>query len=148
LLLSDKRALDEAREALRRATQLDGGYAAAWNGLGRVEQKRKQLPAAVEALGRARRLEPTNAGYAADLCRAVVDQDPKAAQGPKICRDALSLAPQNALARYVLGKSLVARGDCASAKAELDRFAALPGVKPEAKQGAQALLAACGGKPR
>jgi len=85
---------------------------------------------------------------AADHCRALVDYDPLADAGPKACRAALALAPDNPMARYVLGKSLVARGACTDAKTELDRFAALPAVKPEAKAGASSLLAACTpGKP-
>jgi hypothetical protein len=42
-----------------------------------------------------------------------------------------------------LGKVLVARGDCAAAKSELDKFAALAGVKPDAKAKAQEILKTC-----
>jgi hypothetical protein len=42
-----------------------------------------------------------------------------------------------------LGKVLVAHGDCAAAKSELDKFAALAGVKPEAKAKAQEILKSC-----
>ena len=53
------------------------------------------------------------------------------------------MAPDDPLGRYMLTKSLVAQGQCAAARAELDRFVALPGVKPQAKEGARALLASC-----
>ena len=43
----------------------------------------------------------------------------------------------------MLGKTLVARGECPAARTELDRFLALPAVKEPAKAGARALLATC-----
>ena len=45
---------------------------------------------------------------------------------------------------YELGKALVAQGDCKGARAELARFKALPGVKPEAAAQADAIAASCG----
>ena len=56
---------------------------------------------------------------------------------------ALALDPSNALARYELGKILVAHGDCAAAQIEIDKFAGLAGVKPEAKAKAQEILKTC-----
>jgi cytochrome c-type biogenesis protein CcmH/NrfG len=113
-----------------------------------VESKRRQPAAAVEALGKATKLDPKNPTVAADYCRAQVDLDPVGDAGPKACRAALGLAGDSPLARYMLGKSLVARGDCAAAKTEVDRFLALPAVKPDAKAGARKLLESCtAGKP-
>jgi Flp pilus assembly protein TadD len=143
LLLSDRKALDEAKAALGKAVALDPRYAAGWDGLGRVELRRKQPAAAVEALARARKLAPKDAGVAADYCRALVDADARAPRAASECRAALALDEGSALARYMLGKSLVAAGQCGAARTELDRFAALPTVKPEARQGAAALLASC-----
>jgi cytochrome c-type biogenesis protein CcmH/NrfG len=104
---------------------------------------RKQPAAAAEALTKARKLDAKNATFAADLCKAEVDRDPVGPEGPKQCRAALGLEPDNALARYMLGKTLVARGECAAAKAEIGRFLSLASVKAEAKSGAEALLATC-----
>ena len=56
---------------------------------------------------------------------------------------AVALDGSYALARYELGKVLVAKGDCAAAKGEFDKFAALAGVKPEAKAKAQEILKTC-----
>ena len=142
-MLSDKKSYDEARSALTRAVELDPKYAMAWGGLGRVELRRKQPTPAAEALARAARLEPKNPTYAADLCKAEVDRDPVGAAGVKQCRTALGLEADNALARYMLGKTLVARGECPAAKTELGRFLSLASVKAEAKAGAEALLATC-----
>jgi cytochrome c-type biogenesis protein CcmH/NrfG len=143
LLLSDKKAYDEAREALDRATRADPKLAAAWTGLGRVEMRRRQPAAAADALARARKLEPKNPAIAADYCRALTDKDIKAKGTQEECRAAVALDGSNALARYELGKVLVAHGDCAAAKGELDKFAALAGVKPDAKAKAQEILRSC-----
>jgi cytochrome c-type biogenesis protein CcmH/NrfG len=94
-------------------------------------------------LARARKLEPKNATIAADYCRALADKDFKAAATLEVCRAAVALDGSNALARYELGKVLVAHGDCAAAGSELDKFAALAGVKPEAKAKAQEILKTC-----
>ncbi len=59
------------------------------------------------------------------------------------CRAAVALDPGNPLAHYELGKALVANGDCSAANAELARFRALPGVKPEAKAQADAIAKSC-----
>ena len=59
------------------------------------------------------------------------------------CRAAVDLDPKNALARYELVKSLVAKGDCGGAKSEAGKFKALPGIKPEAKQQVDAIVATC-----
>ena len=59
------------------------------------------------------------------------------------CRAAVTLDPANPLARYELGKALVAKGDCAGAQAELAKFRALPGVKPEAKAQADIIAKSC-----
>ena len=50
---------------------------------------------------------------------------------------------KNPLARYELGKALVAKGECADARKEMDRFRALPEVKAEAKEHADAIVKAC-----
>jgi len=55
----------------------------------------------------------------------------------------VTLDPGYAFARYELGKALVAQGDCAAAGAELAKFRALPGVKPEAQARAEALAKLC-----
>ncbi len=143
LLLSDKKAYDEAREALDKAAGLDPKLAAAWTELGRMEMQRKQPAAAADALARARKLEPKNATVAADYCRALADKDIKAAVTLEECRAAVALDGSYALARYELGKVLVARGECAAAKSELDKFATLAGVKPGAKAKAQEILKTC-----
>ena len=108
-----------------------------------MEMRRKQPAAAADALARARKLEPKNATVAADYCRALADKDIKAKGTLEECRAAVALDGSNALARYELGKVLVAQGDCAAAKSELDKFAALDGVKPEAKVKAQEILKTC-----
>jgi hypothetical protein len=43
----------------------------------------------------------------------------------------------------MLGKALVAQGDCAGAGREMDAFTAQPEVKDAAKAGARQLLATC-----
>src|SRR6185436_2741899 len=143
LLLSDKKSYDDARAALQKATALDAKYVVAWYDLGRMELRRKQPATAVKALEKARKLEPKDPGIASDLCRALVDKDPLAARAVADCRAALALEPESAMSRWMLGKSLVAQGQCAAAKTELDKFAALPTVKAEAKEGAKSLLASC-----
>jgi cytochrome c-type biogenesis protein CcmH/NrfG len=115
----------------------------AWYGLGRVELRRKQPAAAADALEKARKLEPKDPNIAVDHCRALVDKDPLAARALSECRAALALEPGNAMARWVLSKSLVAQGQCAAAKSELEKFSAIPTVKPEAKAGAKQLLDSC-----
>jgi hypothetical protein len=73
----------------------------------------------------------------------MVDKDPLAARATAECRAALAIQPDSAMARWLLGKSLVAQGQCAAAKTELDKFASLPSVKPDAREGAKSLLATC-----
>jgi cytochrome c-type biogenesis protein CcmH/NrfG len=143
LLLSDKKAYDEAHEALEKATRLDPKLAAAWTELGRMELRRKQPAAAADALARARVLKPKDTTIAADYCSALAKKDIKAKVTQEECRAALALDPSNALARYELGKILVAHGDCAAAQIEIDKFAGLAGVKPEAKAKAQEILKTC-----
>ena len=91
---------------------------------------------------RARKLEPKNGAFAADLCRTLFEaKDPPRAVAE--CRAAVTLDPANPLARYELLKALVAKGDCAAAQAELAKFRALPAVKPEAKAQADAIAKSC-----
>jgi len=108
-----------------------------------MEMRRKQPGAAVEAFARARKLEPKSATIAADYCRALVDKDIKAKETQTECRAAVALDGSYALPRYELAKVLVAHGDCAAAKSEVDKFAGLAGVKPEAKAKAQEILKSC-----
>jgi predicted Zn-dependent protease len=116
-------------------------FALAWNRLGRVALKRGDLPAAVSAQQKARKLEPKNGSFAADLCRAFIEQK-QAPRAVSECKAAVDLEPKNPLAHYELMKALVAKGDCAGAKSANASFKALP-VKPEAKQSADAILATC-----
>ncbi len=132
-----------SENSLLRRAKLDPQYVPAWNGLGRVELRRKKPKEAAVALQKARALDPKDPNISADYCRAVVDQDPKAPQGAVECRAALALAPNNPTALFMLSRSLVAQGDCAGAKTQLGVFTALPGIKPEAKAGAEKLLATC-----
>ena len=113
----------------------------AWNRLGRVALKRGELAPAVAAQEKARKLEPKNGAFAADLCRVLIEQK-QAAKAVAECRAAVDLEPKNALAHYELMKALVAKGDCGAAKGANASFKALP-VKPEAKQQADAILATC-----
>ena len=148
LLLSDKGQYDEARANLGKATGLDAKFAPAWTGLGRVELRRKQAAAAVDALAKAAKLEPKDSGVAADYCRALVEKDMRAKATLEECRKAIVLDAQNALAHYELVKILVANGDCAGAKAESGKLAALATVKPKAKAQAEEILKTCVvGKP-
>jgi len=148
ILLSDQGQLDEARAELERATALDVKFAPAWTGLGRVELRRKQPAAAVAALAKAVKLEPKDAGIAADYCRALVDKDLRAKAALEGCRKAAALDSQNALAEYELVKILVASGDCAGAKAASAKLGAIPTVKPKAKAQADEVLKTCTpGKP-
>jgi cytochrome c-type biogenesis protein CcmH/NrfG len=105
--------------------------------------RRKQPAAAADALARARKLDPKNATIAADYCRALADKDIRAKLTQEECRAAVAIDGSSPLARYELGKVLVAHGDCAAASSELDKFAALAGVKPEAKAKAQEILKSC-----
>jgi cytochrome c-type biogenesis protein CcmH/NrfG len=105
--------------------------------------RRKQPAAAADALARARKLEPKSATIAADYCRALADKDIKAKETLAECRAAVALDGSYALARYELAKVLVANGDCAAAKVEVDKFAGLAGVKPEAKAKAQEIVKSC-----
>ncbi len=149
MVLSDQRAFDDAQKALEKATKLNPNLALAWDRLGRVILKKGDAAGAVTAGEKARRLEPSNAGYAADLCRSLFELR-QAARAVAECRAAVALDPKNPLARYELGKALVAQGDCAGATAELEHFAALPGIKPEAKAQAQTIARSCirgAGKP-
>jgi predicted Zn-dependent protease len=142
MILSDKRSYDDAQRALDRSTKLKPDFALAWNRLGRVELKRGQIPASISAQERARKLEPKNGAFAADLCRTMFEaKDPPRAVAE--CRAAVVLDPVNALARYELGKALVAKGDCAAAQAELAKFRGLPGVKPEARAQAEIIAKSC-----
>jgi Flp pilus assembly protein TadD len=143
LLLSDKQQYDEARSFLHQATLADAKFAPAWSGLGRVELRRKQTAAAVAALAKAAKLAPKDAVVAADHCRALVEQDLRSKVAQDECRRAAALPPQNALAHYELLKILVAHGDCAGAKAQQEKLAALPAVKPQAKAQAEAILKTC-----
>jgi cytochrome c-type biogenesis protein CcmH/NrfG len=141
-VLSDQKAYDEAEKALRKATTLKPDLALAWNRLGRVALRKGDATAAVEAGERARKLDAKNSTFAADLCRALFEKH-DAARAVTECRAAIQLDPGNALARYELGKALVARGDCPAATAEMERFVALPGIKPEAKAQAQTIARSC-----
>ena len=142
MILSDKKSYDDAQRALDRSTQLKPDFALAWNRLGRVQLKRGQIPASITAQERARKLEPKNSAFAANLCRTLFEaKDPPRAVAE--CRAAVALDPANPLARYELVKALVAKGDCAAAQAELAKFRGLPGVKPEAKAQADAIAKSC-----
>jgi cytochrome c-type biogenesis protein CcmH/NrfG len=123
---------------------LDPGLALAWNRLGRVALKKGDAAGAVAASERARKLDPKNGAFAADLCRALFEKRDAAAAVAE-CRAAVVLEPKNALAHYELGKALVAKGECAAAGAEMERFAALPGVKSEAVAQARAIARSCAG---
>jgi len=106
--LSAKKSYDDAHEAFERAVAIKHDYPDAWNGLGRVELRLGKVPAAVAAQERARKLDPKNGTFAADLCQTLFDaRDPGRAAGE--CRAALALEPNNAYARYELGKALAPR---------------------------------------
>jgi Flp pilus assembly protein TadD len=143
LLLSDQGLFDEARGELQKATELDGKFAPAWTGLGRVELRRKQALAAIEALSKAAKLEPRDSGVAADFCRALVEKDLRAKQAEEECRKATVLDGQNGLAHYELLKILVARGDCTGAKSEQTKLASLATVKATAKSQAEEIVKTC-----
>jgi predicted Zn-dependent protease len=96
----------------------------------------------VAASEKARKLDPKNGAFAADLCRALLEQK-DAARAVGECKAAVDLDPKNPLGHYELTKALVAKGDCPGAKASLAKFKALPGVKPEAKAQADAIAASC-----
>ena len=143
LLLSDKKQFDEAREQLRLATQKDVKFAPAWTGLGRVELRRKQAVAAVDALSKAAKLEPKDSGVAADFCRALVEKDMAAKAAEEECRRAISLDGKNGLAHYELVKILVARGDCIGAKTEVGKLGAIESAKGQAKAQAEEIVKTC-----
>ena len=143
LLLSDKKQFDEAREQLRLATQKDSKFAPAWTGLGRVELRRKQAAAAVEALAKAVKLEPKDSGAASDYCRALVEKDMRAKAAEEECRRAISLDAKNGLAHYELVKILVARGDCTGAKAEVGKLGTIETAKVQAKAQAEEIVKTC-----
>jgi Flp pilus assembly protein TadD len=143
LLLSDKGLFDDARVQLQKATQLDATFAPAWTGLGRVELRRKQAVAAVDALAKSAKLGPKDSGVAADYCRALVEKDMSAKLAEEECRKATVLDPRNALGHYELLKILVAKGNCAGAKAEQGKLAALPTVKAQAKVQADEIVKTC-----
>ena len=100
------------------------------------------MPAAVTAQQRARKLDPKNGAFAADLCRAFIEAR-EAGKATAECRAAVDLDPKNPLGHYELMKALVAKGDCPAAQTALARFKALPGVKPEAQKQADAIAASC-----
>jgi predicted Zn-dependent protease len=106
-----------------------------------VSLKRGDAAGAVAAQEKARKLEPKNGAFAADLCRAFIEQKQAGRAVPE-CKAAVDLDPKNPLAHYELMKALVAKGDCGGAKGANASFKALP-VKPEAKQQADAILATC-----
>jgi hypothetical protein len=97
----------------------------------------------VEALARAAKLEPKDSGVAADYCRALVEKDMGAKLAEEECRKATVLDAKNALGHYELLKILVAKGNCAGAKAEQGKLAALPAVKSEAKARADEIVKTC-----
>jgi cytochrome c-type biogenesis protein CcmH/NrfG len=142
-LLSDKKQFDEAREQLHLATQKDAKFAPAWTGLGRVELRRKQVAAAVDALAKAAKLEPKDSSVAADYCRALVEKDMRAKAAEEECRRAVALDAENGLAHYELVKILVARGDCAGAKAEVGKLGAIDAAKGQAKAQAEEIAKTC-----
>jgi len=143
LLLSDKKQFDEAREQLHMATQKDAKFAPAWTGLGRVELRRKQTAAAVDALAKAAKLEPKDSGVAADYCRALVEKDMRAKAADEECRRAIVLDGQNGLAHYELVKIMVARGDCTGAKSEVGKLGAIATAKGQAKAQAEEIVKTC-----
>ena len=92
MVLSDKKSFDDAQRALDKSTKLKPDFALAWNRLGRVELKRGQIPASIAAQERARKLDPKNAAFAADLCRTLFEaKDPPRAVAE--CRAAVTLDP-------------------------------------------------------
>jgi protein O-GlcNAc transferase len=143
MIQSDKKAYDDAALSLERATKLKPDFALAWNRLGRVELRRGHVDRAVEAHDRARKIDPKNGGFAADLCRSLIEQK-STARAVSECRAAVALDAKNPLAHYELGKALVAKGDCAEARKVLARFRALPEIKPEAKTQADKIAESCG----
>ena len=86
MVLSDNKSYDEANAALDKATKLKPDFALAWNRLGRVALKRGELVPAVAAQEKARKLEPKNGAFAADLCRALIEQKQAAARGRRVPR--------------------------------------------------------------
>jgi Flp pilus assembly protein TadD len=143
LVLVGKKAQGEARAALARATALEPDQGLAWQALGRLELMRKRPAAAVEALQKARRLAPKDPAIAADACRALAETEPQARATVEQCHEALALEPANPLARYTLGKILVAQAKCRDAKMELGRFVTLPGVTPRQKAEVEAMVEGC-----
>jgi Tfp pilus assembly protein PilF len=143
LLLSDKALFDDARAELQKATQLDAKFAPAWTGLGRVELRRKQAAAAVDALAKAAKLEPKDSGVAADYCRALVEKDMRAKLAEEECRKATALDPSSGLGHYELLKILVAHGNCTAAKVERSKLGAIATVKAQAKAQADEIVKTC-----
>src|SRR5947208_692348 len=131
-----------AAAAYEKAIQLQPDFALAWNRTGRVALRRGKVPDAVAAQEKARKLDPQNAGFAADLCRALFEAK-DAGKAAGACRAAVELDPKSPLGHYELMKVLVAKAECPAAKAELGKFKALPGVKPEAQKQADAIVASC-----
>jgi len=99
--------------------------------------------AAVEALGRAAKLEPKDSSVAADYCRALVEKDMRAKAADEECRRAIALDAQNGLAHYELVKILVARGDCSGAKAEVGKLGNIESTKGKAKTQAEEIVKTC-----
>ena len=106
-----RRGAGGARQGDQAEARLRAGLEPA--GARRAQARASSCPA-VAAQEKARKLEPKNGAFAADLCRALIEQK-QAPRAVAECKAAVDLEPKNPLAHYELMKALVAKGDCGAA---------------------------------
>ena len=118
--------LDEAARELGAGVKLDAGSVGAWWALGQVERDRKQWPAAITALERARQLKESPA-IVSDLI-GVLRASGDLERAQSTLGAALEKSPRSLALHVELVRMLVARKRCDGARAEL---AKLPADKVE-----------------
>jgi cytochrome c-type biogenesis protein CcmH/NrfG len=135
--------LGAALRELRQATRLAPDDAAGWQALGRLHLRRREASPAAAALEKAAALVPRDAAVAADLCRALVELDPRSDRAVEQCRHVLALEPAHAQARLLLIRTLVAQGQCRKAGDDVLTYIGLPGVTPAERAEAAAMHKRC-----
>ena len=116
--------LEQAERLYREILKHDPQCADAWHLSGLVALARKDLPAAVENIGRAIGLDPRQASFHTHLAEAYRSLG-RWAEAEAHCQTALGLEPESANAHNMLGAVLEARGDADGAIASYRRAVAL-----------------------
>jgi tetratricopeptide (TPR) repeat protein len=135
----DSGRFDLARQHLERASRLNAGTAAIFTGLGECYLALKDTRRAVKAFKKAIQLNGNEAGALSELGWLYHQMGKNAEIAELFCRQSVSIAPENGLYQFRLGKLLTSRGLYEEARQALENASdlgyddprQLAGVGPE-----------------